>query len=345
MYHVILAGGRGERFWPLSTEEKPKQFLNIIDNTSLIKSTYMRLLKISSQKNIFIITSKKYVKIIQKQISDIKIDNIIMEPSPKNTAPAIYLATSYIYSLDKNASIGVYPSDHYIKNEKNFVKTINKIDKFLNKRTDSIVTIGIEPFFPSTSYGYIEKAINSNNDFSKINSFIEKPNINKAKKLIAKKNILWNSGMFFYNSKFMIDEIKNYIPKLKKIFNSYPINIKNMSETLNVSWEKINSQSIDKAVLEKTKNSLCIKSDFSWSDVGTWKALFELLPKDEAKNALIGTYKQHDANNNLVISKDKLTCLVGVENLAIINTDSITLVVDLSKSDEIKHLIKKISQK
>ena len=345
MYHVILAGGRGQRFWPLSTEEKPKQFLNIIDNSSLIKSTYMRLLKISSHKNIFIITSEKYVKIIRKQIPDIEIDNIIIEPSPKNTAPAIYLATSYIYSLDENATIGVYPSDHYIKNDKKFVKTINKINKYLNNKTDSIITIGVEPFFPSTSYGYIEKDKNSNNDFSNINSFIEKPNISKAKKLITKKNILWNSGMFFYSSKFMIDEIENYIPELKKLFNSYPINIKNISKTLNINWKKINSQSIDKAVLEKTKNSLCIKSDFSWSDVGTWKALFELLPKDEANNALIGTYKQHDANNNLIFSKNKLTCLVGVDNLAVINTDNITLVVDLSKSDEIKHLIKKISQK
>jgi len=344
MYHVILAGGRGTRFWPLSTKEKPKQFLDIVDNISLIKSTYKRLLKISSHENIFIITSEKYVDMLQKEIIDIDINNIIIEPSPKNTAPAIYLATRYIQNIDKNATIGVYPSDHYIKDQDKFAKIINKIDKYLNKNLESIVTIGIKPSFPSSSYGYIKISEKSKEDFLKIDSFVEKPDINKAKKLISDNNVLWNSGMFFYNSKIMIDEIGNYIPGLKDIFEKHSVNFKQLTQSLDVFWNKVESKSIDQSVLEKTDKSFCILGDFSWSDVGTWKALFELLSKDKAKNVVIGNYKQYNANNNLIVSKDKLTCLVGVDNLAVINTKEVTLVVDLSKSDDIRHLIKKITQ-
>ena len=218
MYHIILAGGRGTRFWPLSTEKKPKQFLDIIDETSLIKSTYNRLCKISSPENIFIITSEKYVNIILEEINDIQKNNIIIEPSPKSTAPAIYLATNYIKEMDKDAMIGVYPSDHFIKGEKQFSDTINKINVFLNINIQSIVTIGINPSFPSTSYGYIKATNSLKNKFLKIESFIEKPSKKIAEKLIKDDKVLWNSGMFFYNASTMLNEIEKFIPDLKDLF-------------------------------------------------------------------------------------------------------------------------------
>ena len=214
MYHVIIAGGIGSRFWPMSTEHKPKQFLNLLGKDSLIKTTYNRLLKISDPDKILIVTSLKYKSHIKEQIPNINGNNIIYEPKPKNTAPAIYLALKHLSKIETNPIVGVYPSDHYIKHENKFYKVLEEIISFIEKKDESIVTLGIKPEYPSTGYGYIN--INNNSRVSKINYFIEKPNLSDAQKLIKDNNNLWNSGMFFFKSETMINEINKYIPEIKE---------------------------------------------------------------------------------------------------------------------------------
>ena len=340
MYHIIMAGGIGSRFWPMSRKNNPKQFLNLINNDTLINLTYKRLLNFSTPQKIIIITSQEYKSKIQKQFPDIPKNNIIYEPSPKNTAPAIYLAAKYVYSLDKNASIGVYPSDHFIKDENQFTNTINKISEFIDKELSSIITIGIKPNFPSTSYGYINFYQQSNEEIFTVNNFLEKPDLNKAKDLIKEKNNLWNSGMFFSNVNTLIKEIDFYVPELKEIYSK----INSFLDYANV-WEQMPKISIDYAVMEKTSKAYCIKGSFDWTDLGTWVALYGLLQKEKNGNVHQGNIISFDSSNNLIISKNKLTAVVGLSNVAIINLEDTTLVMDLYKSEEVRNIINLVDEK
>ena len=340
MYHVIIAGGIGSRFWPMSTDENPKQFLNLIGDKSLIRLTYERLLKVSDKDKILIVTSTKYKSQIKSQIPEIPLSNIIFEPCPKNTAPAIYIVTQHINSLAKNASIGIYPSDHHINNEKEFYNTINNIEKFLEKKYDSIVTMGIEPTYASTSYGYINLGINKGENFFKVKNFIEKPNFAEAEKLIESKNNLWNSGMFFFKAGTMLNEIDKFIPKIKNLYSQ----INSINDITSI-WNEMPSDSIDYAVMEKTDKSYCFRSgNIGWSDLGTWMAIYDLLEKDKNKNVILGKGNiiLHNSSNNLIIGNNKQTAIVGMKNIAVINLEDKTLVIDLSNSEDVRHIIEKL---
>ena len=330
MYHIILAGGSGTRFWPMSTEENPKQFLKIVDDLSLIKTTYNRLLKISSQDKIFIVSSKKYIDKINNEIDS---PNIIIEPTSKNTAPAIYLAAKHIYAIDNNAKLGFYPSDHYIQNDNEFLDAIDNINNYLDINMNAILTIGVQPDYAATGYGYIgyNEDINPFDNIYKVDLFTEKPNSNQAEELIQKKSNLWNAGMFFFYAETIISEIEK--------FNS---DFKDNANNIIDSWDSLPSISIDYAVMEKTDACYCIRGDFIWSDVGSWKTLYELLDKNIDKNVISGNSIFHDSKNNLIISPDKLTAVVGLNNIAVINIEDATLVIDLNKSDDLKFLVKKI---
>ena len=332
MYHIILAGGKGTRFWPLSTESNPKQFLKIVDNLSLIKTTYNRLLDVSPKEKIFIVSSEKYLNKINDEIKN---PNIIIEPSPKNTAPAIYLAAKHIQEIDNDSKIGFYPSDHYIKNNSKFINTIKIIDNYLDINSTAIMSIGIQPDYAATGYGYIsyDEDVNPYENIYKVNCFTEKPNSHNAEMLIQKKSNLWNAGMFFSCTKQIINEIEKFNDKFKNLSNSF------LSD-----WKNLPNISIDYAVMEKTDNCYCIKGDFIWSDVGSWKTLFELLEKDNDNNVIEGKSLSHNAKNNLIISPDKLTAVVGLDNVAVINIDGATLVLNIDRSDELKELVKKIKK-
>ena len=341
MYHVIMAGGSGTRFWPLSRQKNPKQFLELIDKKTLIQDTYDRLLKVSPAEKIFILAPGSYKKNILKQFPNIKSRNLLFEPSPRNTAPAIYFASAYISNIDINATIGIYPSDHYIKNDNEFINCIKKVNKHIEKYNQSIVTLGIKPKFPSTSYGYI--SIDSNqesiNGIYKVKKFLEKPSLSNAKKLIENKEIFWNSGMFFFNARSMITEIERYVPKINKLFSE----INSLNE-IDKIWDKIPKNSIDYEVMEKTSNSYCLKSNLDWSDLGTWLSLYQHMQKDQNGNASKGQVLNYNSSDNLVLT-NKTTAVVGLNNIAIINTDDATLVVDLSKSEDVKYIIDKLDKK
>jgi len=340
MYHVIMAGGVGSRFWPMSRKDKPKQFLNLIENDNLLNLTYKRLLKLTTPEYVIIITSKKHKEKIKDQFKDIPNDNIIYEPSPKNTAPAIYLSAKYIYNLDCNASMAIYPADHFIDDDNKFCDVINDISFFINNNPQSILTIGINPNYPSTSYGYINFDYSNDKNIFEVNQFLEKPDIDKAKQLIKEKNNLWNSGMFFAKVGTLINEINTYVPEIKALFDT----IDDITIYDKV-WEQMPKISIDYAVMEKTKKAFCIKSTFSWSDLGTWVALYDLLEKDKNGNVQRGNVISIDSSNNLIISNKKLTSVVGLNNVAIINLDDATLVIDLFRSEEVRKIIDQLDEK
>ena len=345
MYHVIMCGGIGSRFWPMSTTKTPKQFLKLVDNKSLLRLTVDRLLEISDAKNIILVTSGKYKNLISDDLPEIPNENILCEPSPMNTTPAIYLASKFIGLKDTNATVGVYPADHYIKNVDIFKNNINEINEFINNNVDSICTLGIKPSYPSTSYGYINCEVREDNKICKVSSFKEKPNLESAKELIKKDNFVWNSGMFFFNVSTMINEIDTYQPEIKELYATIDYNQNNLLDKINLIWDKMPKISIDYAVMEKSNDIYCMKSEFGWSDLGTWVSLYELLDKDANNNVHKGNILNHDAKNNLVISDNQLVSVVGLDNIGVINHNGKILVIDLEKSEEVRHIISQLDNK
>ena len=329
----------------MSTTKNPKQFLKLVDNKSLLRLTVDRLLEISDAKNIILVTSGKYKNLISDDLPEIPNENILCEPSPMNTTPAIYLASKFIDLKDTNATVGVYPADHYIKNVDIFKNNINEINEFINNNVDSICTLGIKPSYPSTSYGYINCEVREDNKIYKVSSFKEKPNLESAKELIKKDNFVWNSGMFFFNVSTMINQIDTYQPEIKELYASIDYNQNNLSDKINSIWDKMPKISIDYAVMEKSNYIYCMKSEFGWSDLGTWVSLYELLDKDANNNVHKGDILNHDAKNNLVISDNQLVSVVGLDNIGVINHNGKILVIDLEKSEEVRHIISQLDNK
>lgn len=345
MYHVIMCGGVGSRFWPMSTTKTPKQFLKLIDNKSLLRLTVDRLLEISSPENIVLVTSHNYKKLISDDLPEIPNQNILCEPSPMNTTPAIYLASKFIELQDSNATIGVYPADHYIKNIGTFKNNINSIEEFIVNNLTSICTLGIKPSYPSTSYGYIECENERIGGVCKVSSFKEKPTLESAKKLIQQDNFVWNSGMFFFNVSTMIQEIDTYQPEIKGLYASIDYDQNNLSDKIDSIWGDMPKISIDYAVMEKSSEIYCMKSEFGWSDLGTWVSLYELLDKNGDNSSHKGNVLTHDAKNNLIISDDNLVSVVGLDNIGVINHNGKILVIDLEKSEEVRHIISQLDNK
>ena len=252
---LIMAGGKGTRFWPKSTEEKPKQFISLVEERTMIQLTIDRIKKMLPIEKIFIATGEKYVDLVKEQIPELPNKNIIMEPIGRNTAPCILLATLYIKQIYNNCNIAVLPSDHLIENEEEFLNTIQTADEFVNKNIESIVTIGIEPNRPETGYGYIKYSKENNNKVIKVDKFVEKPNLETAEKYLASKEYLWNAGMFIFNANYMLKELnKNYNSgyELLKLLPS--IEDESYKEKLNEMYPKCEKISIDYAVMEKSEN-------------------------------------------------------------------------------------------
>ena len=322
--NIILVGGSGKRFWPLSTTTNPKQFIDFFGKGSLIRLTVNRLKKKYPLESIFLVTNKKYEKLIKESIPEISYSNIIYEPSPKNTAPAIALAVKKIYKKYPESIMRVFPADHYIKGA-NFYSTLKLADSFINKNPHSLLTIGIEPKWPSTGYGYISFQNNIERKIHKVSKFIEKPNKVKAKRLIKSK-ALWNSGIFIWKTKTIMEKLKNHLPSLYKLVLS--------------DWESIDPISIDFGLMEKTKNIFVISARFEWNDFGTWDAIYDFSNKDENLNSKDKNLIAFKSKNNFVFSPNRKTIICDVEGLIIINIKNITLILPKGKSEQLKTLVK-----
>ena len=337
---VIMAGGKGERFWPVSTEETPKQFLNLLGHESMIQLTFKRLKGVIDLDKIFIVTAKRYKKLILEHIPEILEENIILEPEGKNTAPCIALSALLIEQRFGEANMVVLPSDHLILSEEKFKETIKKGDELVNIDKSGIVTIGIEPTRPDTGYGYIEKGDRLSENINRCKGFKEKPTLKKAKEYLESKNYFWNSGIFIWNSKTILGEMQKYIPKTYNILSDIEIRNGMFDEiSLEEKYKTVESISVDYAIMENTKNIYVIKGDFSWDDLGSWNSLSRYKSKDRNNNIIDGSVIALESKENIIQTKKK-TYVMGIKDLLIIETDNEIMILnrkDISKIKELKN--------
>ena len=340
---LIMAGGKGTRFWPLSTEEKPKQFLNLIGEETMIQMTINRIKPIIPIERIFVCTGEMYVDLVKEQLPELPDRNIIVEPEGRNTAPCIALSAMVIDRYYKNSNMVVLPSDHLINDEEEFRNTLLAADSFIREKDEAIVTLGMNPTRPELGYGYIKYSneVLKSNDFRviKVDAFVEKPNLDTAKKYLREGNYLWNGGMFIWSINNIINQIKMYSPNTyNSLINIMEVREDKLQETINSNYENTEATSIDYAVLEKSKDVYVIPSNFGWDDVGSWEALDRYREKDELGNVLVGESKVVKANNNLVISSSNKVVVEGLSDIYVIENDGKVLVGHKSNVANIKEL-------
>ena len=340
---LIMAGGKGTRFWPLSTEEKPKQFLNLIGEETMIQMTLERIKPIIPIDRIFVCTGERYVDLVKEQLPQLPDRNIIIEPEGRNTAPCIALSTFVIKKYYDNANMVVLPADHLIKNEDEFRNVIQSANEFVEKNENSIITLGMEPTRPETGYGYIrysddEREVNSHKVI-KVEAFVEKPNKEKAKEYLMNGNYLWNGGMFLWSVDNVLNQIKLHSNKTYKALERIEdISECHLQSFINENYENTEAISIDYAVLEKSEDIYVIPSNFGWDDVGSWEALDRYREKDDAGNVLVGSAKVVNSESNLVISSSHDIVIEGLDNIYVIESDGVILVGKKSNVRDIKNL-------
>ena len=337
---VILAGGSGTRFWPYSRHHHPKQLLNIIGDTSMLQMTVDRLKKIKKVTDIYIITRKNLYDLIIQNIKGIKPDHVIVEPSGKNTAPAIGMMAAYLAIDNPDAVMGIFPADHLIGGHRKFEKAVNTANH-LARKGDNLVTIGIKPHYPSTAYGYIqydEKSEEDHIDAYHVKTFAEKPHKKLAERFIASGDFVWNAGMFFWRAWIFMDSLKTFMPDLTDSLNKNAPKL-HAGEQLEELWKFIDPESIDYGLLEKTDNIYVVTGDFKWNDIGSWSALYDVLnPRDDG-NIVRGNGKVMNGKNNLIQSNGKFTAVLGLSDLVVVNTDDATLIVPRDKVEDVKDLV------
>lgn len=349
-YCLIMAGGVGSRFWPLSTEENPKQFLDILGTgKSLLQLTFDRFNKMVPEENIYVLTNLNYQNKVVEQLG-INSEQVLCEPQRKNTAPCIAYATAKIHKKDSNAVLLVSPSDHLIINETQFFIDLNTgIEKAKNSK--DLITFGIKPNRPDTGYGYIEfdASEGSINNIAKVKQFREKPDLNLAKRFIQQGNFYWNSGMFVWKSMTIINSFKNHSKELYNLFfedlKSY--NTEMEDDFLNEAFTKCEDISIDYAILEKDKNTSVVLSTFDWSDLGTWGSLKDLLEKDENKNSQNNKeiYFFNSKDCLVKTNSNKTTIIDGLDNYIIIETDDKLMILSGENEQQLKSYLKIINQR
>lgn len=342
---VIMAGGIGSRFWPMSTPEYPKQFIDVMGcGKSLIQLTVERFLPVCNIENFWVVTSEKYIDIVKEQLPDIPECNILSEPEARNTAPCIAYACWKIRKKYPDANIVVTPSDALVINTTEFERVIRDALIF-TRSSNSIVTIGIRPNRPETGYGYIYADNNeSTNGIHKVNAFKEKPDYDTACKYVKDGNYLWNAGIFVWNIDTITNEIKKHAPQLSSIMDEMAKDFYSDKESDTVkrlfpTCEKI---SIDYAVMEKAKDIYTIPADFGWSDLGSWGSLHTLLPQDDNNNATVGNNVRLFNCNNCIVhtSEEKQVVLEGLDNYIVAEKGNRLLVCRLKNEQMIKEFSK-----
>jgi len=342
-YAVILAGGVGSRFWPFSRELEPKQFMKIIGQASLLQATIQRLKGVVEARRVYIITNNIYFYEVKAQVAKFGIPdiNIILEPQGKNTAPAVGLCAKLISKIDKDAVLLVLPSDHYIKNIKNFRKTIKKA--IVCAKDNFLVTIGIKPSAPSTGYGYIRadarcSVLGSRWLAYRVEKFLEKPSLNNAKKYFKDKKFFWNSGMFVWKASLFLDEVRKYLPKLYA-----NLQLINSVNDISRIWPRIDAISVDYGIMERSRRIALIPADFYWTDLGSWGALAEIFPKDKKGNITNSDTLNFDSQGVCVFSKgNRLVSTIGIKDTVIADTPDALLVCDRNRTQEVKHLVERL---
>ncbi|MFC2151528.1 mannose-1-phosphate guanylyltransferase [Bacteroidota bacterium] len=352
-YCVIMAGGVGSRFWPLSKMNKPKQFLDILGTgRTLLQMTFDRFKAICPVENILIVTSISYKETILEQLPELKEDQILLESARRNTAPCIAYANYKILKINPNAKIVTAPSDHLILKENEFRKVIKEGLNFVSEN-DALLTLGIKPSRPETGYGYIQvngnKNISENKNIYKVKTFTEKPNKDLAKVFFESGEFFWNAGIFIWSLNSIMNAFKSYLPEVDSLFNEGIdlFNTEKEQEFISETYTECKNISIDYGVMEKADNVYVYGSNFGWADLGTWGSLHENITKDKNKNSIIGSNVfSYELKNCIVnVPKEKLVVLQGLEDYIIVESDDILLVCKKEDEQEIKQYVNDIKLK
>ncbi len=350
-YCVIMAGGVGARFWPMSTINRPKQFIDIMgDGETLIEKTYKRFLKICPAENIYIVTNTSYKKLVTESIPGIKEDQIICEPNRRNTAPCIAYANYKIKKINPDAIIAVSPSDHIITDEDLFVDTINTALSSA-ENNNWLITLGISPTRPETGYGYIqfdETKLSKINDRSifKVKVFTEKPAYDMAVTFLRSGDFLWNAGIFVWSLKSINKAFKLYLPEIDEIFRNgeTAYNTPNEEEFILKAYSICRSISIDYGIMEKAENVQVIACSFGWSDLGTWGSLYENRNKDANNNAISGkNVLTFDSKNNIInVPEGKLVVVQGLDDYIVAEHDGVLLICKKQEEQQIREFVNNV---
>src|ERR1035441_2724506 len=346
-YGLILAGGRGTRFWPRSRRRSAKQVLNVVGPRSLIQNTVDRLRPVIPPERLWVLTNDYLRDEIVRQLPEVPAPQILAEPAQRNTAPAIGLAAHILQSIDANAVMGVFPADHMISKPAKYLSFVRPAFKAAS--AGKIVVLGIQPRWPETGYGYIEfpKGLQpgSSQPLS-VRQFREKPDLKTASRYVRSGNFYWNAGMFFWKASVLLDALREFQPKTATLLASLPaFGNRQFFTKLKHAFPNCENVSIDYAVLQKAPNVVGFATtDFGWSDVGSWNAVYELLPRDANANVFRGEALAHSSSGNYVDAEGKLVALLGVKDLVIIDTPDALLIADRSRAQEDGDLVKKLEQ-
>ena len=346
-----MAGGVGSRFWPISTEETPKQFLDILSTgETLIQQTFRRLQKICFTENIFIVTNKDYKALCISQLSQLDEKNILCEPVMRNTAPCIAYAAYKIFNLDKNAKLIIAPSDHLILNEDEFVSTVNNVFDLINKK-DCLYTLGITPSRPDTGYGYIQysdEVLLESKSVKKVKTFTEKPNLELALQFIDSGDFLWNAGIFMFSANAIVRAFKKHLSDLNDIFSKGDdyFNSTKEAEFIEKVFPTCKNISIDYGIFEKSNNVYVYPCDFGWSDLGTWGSLYSFLEKDDNQNTIQGdNVNLYDSSSNIIrVASDKQIIIQGLNNFIVVDTKNALLICKKDDEQKIKEFVNDIKK-
>lgn len=339
-----MAGGVGSRFWPMSTTEKPKQFIDVLGvGRSLLQLTFDRFKGICSPENVWVVTNRSYKDLVLEQLPEIPVTNILCEPCRRNTAPCIAYVSWRIKSKDRNANIVVTPSDHIVTNCEEFKRVISQCLKFTNE-TDAIITLGMKPTRPETGYGYIQADLSScsprNKEIFRVDSFREKPDLETAKKYIQNKSYFWNAGIFIWSVNTIVNAFRIYQPAISKIFESLqPVyGTPKEQEEIDLRFPECENISVDYAIMEKAEEIFVCPADFGWSDLGTWGSLLVQTKKDLYGNGVIGeNVSLFDTHNCIVHTLDKKKVVIqGLDGYIVADDGNKLLICKLSEEQRIK---------
>jgi mannose-1-phosphate guanylyltransferase len=344
-----MAGGIGSRFWPMSRQDYPKQFLDILNTgKTLIQWTLDRFSTFIPLENIYVVTSQEYADIVQEQLPQLPAANILGEPSRKNTAPCIAYISFKLLQADPQASLIVAPADHLILDKKAFTKVCLEALSFVNKH-NAFITLGIKPTYPNTGYGYIQYEQHSVSDnVYKVKTFTEKPNLELAKTFLASGDFLWNAGIFVWQVKNVIQAFEKYLPEMYDVFAAEKdkFNTPQEKESLQTIYPLCTNISIDFGIMEKADNVYLIPSSFGWSDLGTWNSAYENLEKDYLENAVAGdNVVVIDASRCMVkAGNEKLVVLQGLDKFIVVDTPDVLLICQREKEQEIKEYVAEVKR-
>jgi mannose-1-phosphate guanylyltransferase len=340
---LLMAGGRGERFWPKSRASMPKQFLSLFGNESLLQQSFSRALGVTGDPNgIFVVTGGEYQDLTRSQLPELPEENIIAEPQGRNTAPAIGYASAIIENrLGDDAAIAIMPSDHVVLNEKKFCRAINHaLEVAINSQ--QLVTIGIKPTRPEEGYGYIECGELSGESLYKARRFIEKPPLERALAFLKSGNYLWNAGIFIWRLSTFNSTVAAVAPELSRgLVKIRQLLSQGRAEEVQSEFLSLEAQSIDYALLEHAENLMVVPGEFGWDDVGTWASLERVFAKDEHENIIKGEAQVFESQGNIIdnILSDKVIVAYGIEEMIIVNAQDVMLITKKEHSSNLKKVL------